>query len=213
MNIAIIGATGQSGRLIMQEALDRGHKVTAIVRSPEKLPQDSAIDVVEKDIFELTAADLTPYDVVVNAFNATFGTEEQHATAGYVLIDALKGHTNTRLAVVGSGGSLFTDESRSERIHESAGFPAQFLDTALQMRKNLEELQSTSDLNWVYLSPCGLFDAQGKRTGRYATGSDVALVNSKGEAYTSYADFAIAMLDEIEQPKHRNKRYAVVSES
>ena len=213
MKIAIIGASGQSGSLVMQEALDRGHQVTAIVRSPEKLPRDSAIDVIKKDIFELTAADLTSYDVVVNAFNATFGNEEQHASAGHVLIEALKGHTNTRLAIVGSGGSLFTDESRSERIHESAGFPAQFLDTALQMRKNLEELQSTSDLNWVYLSPCGLFDAQGKRTGRYDTGNDVALVNSKGEAYTSYADFAIAMLDEIEQPEHRNERYAVVSES
>lgn len=142
----INGATGQSGRLVMQEALDQGHKVTAIVRILEKLPQDSAIKVVVKDVFELTSADLTPYDVVVNAFNATFGTEEQHATAGHVLIEALKG----RIAIVGSGGSggsLFTDESRSERIYESAGFPAQFLDTALQMRKNLEELQSTSDLN------------------------------------------------------------------
>ena len=213
MKIAIIGATGQAGRLIMQEALDRGHRVTAIVRSPEKLAQESPIAVVEKDIFALSTADLTPYDVVVNAFNATFGTEEQHASAGHVLIEALKGQTNTRLVIVGSGGSLFTDESRSERVHESSDFPAQFLDTALQMRKNLEELQSTSDLNWVYLSPCGLFDAEGKRTGRYDTGSDVALVNSKGEAYTSYADFAIAMLDEIEQPEHRNERYAVVSES
>lgn len=169
--------------------------------------------MIKKDIFELTAADLTPCDVVVNAFNATFGTEEQHASAGHVLIEALKGHANTRLAIVGSGGSLFTDESRSERIHESAGFPAQFLDTALQMRKKLKELQSTSDLNWVYLSPCRLFYTQGKRTSRYDTGNDVALVNSKGETYTSYANFAIAMLDEIEQPEHRNERYAVVSES
>ncbi len=77
----------------MQEALDRGHQVTAIVRILEKLPQDSAIKVVVKDVFELTSADLTPYDVVVNAFNAfnaIFGTEEQHATAGHVLIGALK---------------------------------------------------------------------------------------------------------------------------
>ena len=215
MNIAIIGATGQSGSLIMQEALDRGHEVTAIVRNPKKLTSDAAITVVEKDIFDLTSADLMSFDVVVNAFNATFGTEEQHVTAGHVLIEALTGQGNTRLAVVGSGGSLFTDDSRSERIYESAGFPEQFLDTALQMRKNLEELQSTTNLNWVYLSPCGLFDAEGKRTGTYHTGSDVSLVNNKGEAYTSYADFAIAiaMLDEIEQPQHINQRYAVVSES
>ena len=86
----INGATGQSGRLVMQEALDQGHKVTAIVRILEKLPQDSAIKVVVKDVFELTSADLTPYDVVVNAFNSTFGTEEQHSTAGHVLIGALK---------------------------------------------------------------------------------------------------------------------------
>ena len=113
MKIAIIGATGQSGSLVMQEALDRGHQVTAIVRSPEKIPQDAAVDLIKKDIFELTAADLTPYDVVVNAFNATFGSEEQHGSAGHVLIEALKGQTNTLLAIVGSGGSLFTDESRS----------------------------------------------------------------------------------------------------
>ena len=151
--------------------------------------------------------------MVINAFNATFGTEHLHADAGHVLIEALKGNTQTRLAIVGSGGSLFTDDSRSERIHESEGFPEQFSDTALQMRKNLEELQDTPDLNWVYLSPCGLFDADGKRSGTYHTGSDVALVNNKGEAYTSYADFATAMLDEVEQPKHINQRYAVVSES
>lgn len=90
MKIVINGATGQSGRLVMQEALDRGYKVTAIFRSPEKLLQDSAIKVVAKDVFELTSADLTPYDVVFNAFNVNFGTEDQHATAGHVLIGALK---------------------------------------------------------------------------------------------------------------------------
>ena len=217
MNIAIVGATGQAGRLIMQEALARGHQVTAIVRNAQKLDSpelqhaaNKLHGVIEKNVFDINAADLATFDVVVNAFNATFGTEHEHVTAGQVLANALTGSA-ARLAVVGSGGSLFTDASRTQRVHESTGFPVLFLDTALQMHQHLKALEASIELNWVYLSPSGLFDAQGKRSGVYHTGSDVALLNAQGECYTSYADFAMALLDEIEVPTHINQRYAVVS--
>lgn len=212
MKIGIIGANGKAGSLIMREALDRGHAVTAIVRNPEKLKTDK-VTVIQKDIFDLKTSDLDSFDAVVNTFNAPFGEEQLHAQSGRVLIRHLSSVPNTRLVIVGSGGSLYTDESRTERVSETKGFPQQFIDTAFQMRTNLADLEQTTDLNWVYLSPSGFFDPDGNRTGHYKTGSDVLLTNSRGEAYTSYADFAIALLDEIETPKHKNERYAVVSES
>ncbi len=212
MKIGIIGANGKAGSLIMNEALERGHEVTAIVRNPEKLQNDN-VTIIQKDIFDLKTDDLDSFDVLVNAFNAKFGEEYLHTTSGEVLIRELSGLPNTRLVVVGSGGSLFSDEKRDERIHETAGFPQQFMDTALQMQKNLEDLENTDDVNWVYISPSGLFDAEGERTGKYETGTDVVLTNSTGESYTSYADFAVALMDEVEYPKHHNERFAVVSES
>lgn len=212
MKIGIIGANGKAGSLIMQEALDRGHTVTAIVRNPEKLKTDK-VTVIQKDIFDLKTSDLDTFDAVVNTFNAPFGEEQLHAQSGRVLIRQLSGVPTTRLVIVGSGGSLYTDESKTERVFETAGFPQQFIDTALQMRTNLGDLEQTTDLNWVYLSPSGFFDPEGIRTGIYQTGADVTLTNSTDEAYTSYADFAIALLDEIEHPQHKNERFAVVSES
>lgn len=212
MKIGIIGANGKAGSLIMQEALDRGHTVTAIVRNPEKLKTDK-VTVIQKDIFDLKTSDLDSFDVIVNTFNAPFGKEQLHAEAGRVLIRQLSGVPTTRLVIVGSGGSLYTDESKTKRVSETKGFPQQFIDTAFQMRTNLENLKQTNDLNWVYMSPSGFFDPDGDRTGRYETGSDVLLINSSGKSYTSYADFAIALVDEIEKPQHINERFTVVSDS
>lgn len=87
MKIAIIGATGKAGKLIMKEALSRGYEVTALVRSVSKV-QEPHVHAVEKNIFDLTADDLKPYDVVVNAFNSASGLEQQHVEAGKVLIQA-----------------------------------------------------------------------------------------------------------------------------
>jgi putative NADH-flavin reductase len=209
MKIAVIGATGKAGRNILQEALERGHDVTAIVRDKSKLTV-SASDVIEKDIFGLTSHDLKSFDVVVNAFGAPAGKEYLHVDAGNVLIDALK-HTDTRLLVVGGAGSLFVDEAKTTKVVDTPGFPKEFLSTAINQGKNLEILQNTTDLNWTFISPSAIF-ALGKRTGNYTLGTDQLLINAQGKSYVSYENFAVAVLDEIEQPKHQNMRFTVSSE-
>ncbi|KIL41814.1 hypothetical protein SD70_04100 [Gordoniibacillus kamchatkensis] len=212
MKIGIIGASGKSGSLILKEAVERGHEVTAIVRDASKV-QHKQVAVLENNIFDLKAEDLKKFDVVVNAFNAAPGQEHQHVEAGKVLIEALKGAPQTRLVVVGGAGSLFADEAQTVRVLETPNFPAAYYPTASNMAKNLEELQSTSGIQWTYISPAAFFNPEGKRTGSYQQGKDRLLVNAKGESYISYADYAIAVLDEIEHPQHRNERFTVVAEA
>ncbi|MEV2538632.1 NAD(P)-dependent oxidoreductase [Paenibacillus larvae] len=211
MKIAIIGATGQAGSRIMKEAMDRGHEVTAIVRNASKLGETSA-RVLEKDVFDLKAEDLKPFDVVVNAFGAAPGQEHLHVDAGNVLIKALQGAPDTRLFVVGGAGSLFVDAEHTTKVFETPDFPKEYLATATNQAKNLDILRQTQGITWTFLSLSALF-APGKRTGAYKLGKDQLLVNSKGESFVSMEDYAIAVLDEIENPQHLNERYTVVSES
>lgn len=211
MKIGIIGATGKAGSRILKEALDRGHEVTAIVRNAAKITEEN-VKVLEKDVFSLTSNDLQAFDVVVNAFGAPAGQEHLHVDAGNVLIEAMKGAPNTKLLVVGGAGSLFVDEEKTTRVFETPGFPGEYLATAQNQGKNLEILQQTNDITWTFISPSALF-ALGKRTGSYKSGKDNLLVNAKGDSYVSYEDFAVAALDEIENPKHVNERFTVVSEA
>ncbi|MBS4201762.1 NAD(P)-dependent oxidoreductase [Bacillus sp. FJAT-49732] len=211
MKIGIIGASGKAGNLILNEAVERGHHVTAIVRDATKI-QNKQVAVVEKNIFDIKAEDIKEYDVVVNAFNAAPGQEHQHVEAGSILIKALKDAPQTRLIVVGGAGSLFVDEAKTLRVFETPDFPESYLPTASNMGKNLEELQNTSGIQWTYISPAGFFDPEGKRTGSYQIGKDQLILNTKGESYISYPDYAIAVIDEIEKPQHINERFSVVAE-
>lgn len=211
MKIGVIGATGKAGSLIVGEAIKRGHEVTAIVRNALKV-NEPKVSILEKDIFDLTTDDLKVFDVIVNAFNAAPGKEDLHVSAGKVLIKALTNNLNTRLIVVGGAGSLFVDEEKTLRLYDTPDFPEAYLATAKNMGKNLIELQSTTDMRWTYISPSAFFDPQGKRTGNYLSGKEQLMVNSEGQSYISYGDYAIAVLDEIEQPKHINERFTVVSE-
>ncbi|GGD84421.1 NAD(P)-dependent oxidoreductase [Paenibacillus nasutitermitis] len=211
MKIAIIGAGGKAGNAILQEALERGHEVTAIVRNPFKIT-DERVSVVQKDLFDLTRGDLTGHDVVVNAYAAPAGEEHLHVDAGNVLIAALKGAAQTRLIVVGGAGSLYVDEAKTARVMDTPGFPPEYFPTASNQGKNLDILKKTEQLHWTFVSPSAMF-ALGRRTGSYQSGKDQLLVNSSGESYISYEDYAVAILDEIEHPQHRNERFTVVSES
>ncbi|MDU0813897.1 NAD(P)-dependent oxidoreductase [Bacillus siamensis] len=211
MKIGIIGATGKAGSLILKEAVSRGHEVTAIVRDAAKLKEDK-IAIIEKNIIDLTSEDLKKLDVVVNAFGAPLGEEQAHVDAGRALIRALKG-MDTRAVIVGGAGSLYVDENKTVSVMDTPDFPEIFIPTAKGQGRNLQELKETSDMNWTFISPSAVFDPDGKRTGFYQSGKDHLLVNSKGESYISYADYAIAVLDEIENPKHINERFTVVGEA
>ncbi|MDP4095582.1 NAD(P)-dependent oxidoreductase [Paenibacillus sp. P96] len=210
MKIAVIGASGKAGSLIVKEAADRGHEVTAIVRDASKVSNTA---VLEKDVFSLTADDLKDFDVVVNAFGAPPGQEHLHVEAGHALINALKAAPQTRLIVVGGAGSLYVDEAKTVRLMDTPKFPKEYLPTASNQGQNLQDLQSSNGIQWTFISPAAFFDPQGTRTGAYQTGKDNVLVNAKGDSYVSYADFAIAVVDEAEQANHVNERFAVVGEA
>jgi uncharacterized protein len=212
MKIGVIGATGKAGSLIVKEASERGHDVTAIVRNATKLSVEK-VAVLEKDVFDLKTEDLQQFDVVVNAFGAPAGQEHLHVDAGKVLIEALKGTSDTRLIVVGGAGSLFVDEAQTVRLIETPEFPKEYFATASNQGKNLEDLQNASGIKWTFISPAAYFNPEGKRTGSYQKGKNNLIVNSKGDSYVSYADFAIAVLDEIENPLHINERFTLVSEA
>lgn len=212
MKIAVIGASGKAGRLIMEEAVARGHEVAAIVRNASKV-QNTQVQVQEKDVFDLNAKDLQTYDVVVNAFGAAPGQEHLHVEAGRVLIQALKGLAKTRLIVVGGAGSLFVDEAQTVRLMDTPEFPKEYYATASNQGQNLQDLQQSANVQWIFISPAAFFDPQGKRTGSYKKGKDHLITNEKGQSYISYADYAAAVLDEIENPQHSNERFTVVSET
>lgn len=210
MKIAVIGASGKAGSLIVKEAVSRGHEVTAIVRSASKVKD---IPVTQKDVFDITASDLKPFDIVVNAFGAAPGSEHMHVEAGKVLIHALQGAPGTRLIVVGGAGSLFVDDEQKLRVIDTPDFPKEYVPTASNQGKNLEDLKQSSGIQWTFISPSAFFDAEGVRTGSYQKGSDYLLVNSEGNSYISYADYAIAVVDEIEKPEHVNQRFTVAGEA
>ncbi|WP_454861858.1 NAD(P)-dependent oxidoreductase [Peribacillus frigoritolerans] len=212
MKIGIIGASGKAGSLILKEALTRGHEVTAIVRNEARV-QIQGASVLEKDVFDLKEEDIKEFDVVVNAFGAAPGKEHLHVDAGKILIEAMKGAPQTKLIVVGGAGSLFVDEAKTIRVLDTPEFPKEYFATAFNQSKNLGDLQNATDIQWTFISPSAFFDPQGNRTGRYKLGKDNLLVNSKGESYVSYADFALAVLDEIENPQHINQRFTVVAEA
>lgn len=211
MKIAIIGASGKAGRLIMEEAVSRGHKVTAIVRDAAKV-QNPQVEVLEKDIFDLKADDLRAFEAVVNAFGAAPGQETLHVKAGRILIEALSG-LSTRLVVVGGAGSLYVDEEQATRVMDTPDFPKEYYATAFNQGQNLQDLQQSTGVEWTFISPAAFFDPQGKRTGTYQKGKDRLITNQNGQSYISYADYAIAVVDELEHPEHRNTRFTVVGEA
>lgn len=212
MKIGIIGANGKAGSLILKEAVERGHEVTAIVRNAAKV-ENQKVKVIEKDIFDLKAEDIKNFDVVVNAFGVPPEKSNLHIEAGKVLFEEFKGATNTRLVYVGGAASLYVDEIKTLKLLETPDFPEAYKATASAMLKNFENLEKTTGIQWTYICPAGFFDPNGKRTGSYKTRKDILILNSKGESYISYADYAIAMLDEIENPKHRNEKVSVVGEN
>ena len=207
MKIAVICANGKAGRLIVKEAMDRNLDVTAVVRGENK---SAAGKVIAKDLFDLTAADLKGFDAVVDAFGAwTPETLEQHSTTLKHLCDTLS-DTDTRLLVVGGAGSLYVNPEHTATVSDGPDFPEMFKPLAAAMAKALGELRQRKDVKWTYISPAGDFQAEGERTGEYILGGEELTLNSKGESVISYADYAIAMVNEIVGRSHIQERISVV---
>ena len=207
MKLAVVCANGKAGRLIVKEALDRGLDVTAVVRGENRT---EAKQVIRKDLFDLTAGDLKGFDVVIDAFGAwTEDTLPLHSTSLKHLCDILSG-TGTRLLVVGGAGSLYVNPERTAQVMDGPDFPDAFKPLAAAMAKALAELRQRGDVEWTYLSPAGDFQADGERTGQYILGGEELTLNDRGESIISYADYAIAMVDEAVSGRHIQQRISVV---
>ena len=210
MKIAVICANGKAGKLIVKEAVSRGLDVTAVVRGENAT---EAKEVLKKDLFDLTADDLKEFDVVIDAFGAwTEETLPLHSTSLKHLCDILS-DTETRLLIVGGAGSLYVNPEHTVCVADGPDFPDAFKPLASAMAKALSELRERKDVKWTYISPAGDFQAEGERTGKYILGGEELTLNSKGESIISYADYAIAMVDEAVNGNHIQKRISVVREA
>lgn len=209
MKVAVIAANGKAAGKIITEAMNRGFEVTAFGR---KENNTDAKNYVKKNLFDLTTEDLKGFDVVVDAFGAwTEDTLSQHSTSLKHLCDILSG-TDIRLLVVGGAGSLYVNPEHSAQVSDSPDFPDAFKPLAKAMATALTELRDRNDVKWTYISPAGDFQADGERSGKYILGGEELVLNSKGESIISYADYAIAMVDEIEKGNHIRQRISVVRE-
>ena len=205
--IAVVAANGKAGQLIVREAVERGNDVTAFVRSENRTVAEN---VVVKDIMDLTPKDLVGFDAVVDAFGAwTPETLPQHSTTLAHLCDILSG-TDTRLLVVGGAGSLYVNPEHTMTVSETPDFPEIFKPLASAMAEALSDLRERDDVRWTYMSPAGDFQAEGERTGEYILAGEELTLNDRNESIISYADYAIAMVDEIESGDHIQQRISVV---
>lgn len=207
--VAVVCAAGKQGRLLVDEAVSRGYDVTGFVRGNDKVANPKAKTIV-KDLFDLTREDLAGFDAVIDAFGAwTPETLPLHRTSLKHLCDILSG-TQVRLLVVGGAGSLYVNPEHTVQVKDLESLPDMFRPLANMQGAALDDLRRRSDVQWTFLSPAGDFVADGERTGEYLLGGEEYFVNDRGESRISYADYAIAMVDEIENENNIQKRFSVI---
>lgn len=200
MQIALIGATGRVGSRVASELISRGHEVTGIALHT---PRDArpGLTVLEADATkpDSLAPRITGHDAVISA--TRFVSSDADA-----LIAALKSADVNRLLVVGGAGSL--EVAPGKLLMDTAGFPEEFKAEARAGARFLERLKAQPGLDWTFLSPSADF-APGERTGHFRLGHNQLLRDAQGKSRISMEDFAIAMVDEVEQPAHSRQRFTV----
>lgn len=209
-HIAVIGGTGYAGSHIVAEAVSRGHDVVSIARTlpAERVEGALYLEGTLLDVAGLVAQ-LAGVDVVVSTVAARGDMLGKVRTQTAELIEVLP--EDVRVGVIGgAGGSLV--EPGGPRLVDTDGFTPEYKPEALEAYGVLEDLRRTAaSRDWFYVHPAGGFGAwnPGERTGAYRDGGDVLVVDEKGDSFISGADLGVAVLDEIEQPKHRRERFAV----
>ncbi len=201
MKVALIGATGFIGQHLLTEALGRKHQVTALVRNPAKLAVATGLTSKALDIHnaaQVTAV-LAGQDAVIISLHHD-GLDLQ------ALIDAVKASGIARLLVVGGAGSL--EVAPGVQLVDTPEFPAEWKAVALAAREFLDLLRAEKTLDWTYLSPSAFIEP-GERTGKFRLGKEQLLVNEQGESRISNQDFAVALIDELENPAHSQQRFTV----
>ena len=211
-SIVLIGATGMIGQRILHEALSRGHKVTAIVRDTSRTGEQRAnLDYRTGDIFkpETIAAAGVDHDVVVHAYGpGQAGDPSLIVKAAHSLLEALTRVEPIRLIAVSGAGSL--EVRPGLQLVDAADFPPAWKAMALAHRGALEVFRKAgfAEFDWTAVSPPALIEP-GTRTGHYRVGTDQLIVDDQGKSYVSAEDFAVAVVDEIENPRFQGQRFSV----
>lgn len=199
MKIAVLGASGNVGAEIVKELSRRDHQVTAIARNSEAVVQAPNVTPLSGDASDPAALAklISGHDAVISALH--------HTIPAQTLIQALKQAGVSRFLVTGGAGSLQTPNGR---LMDQPHFPAEFRGFAEKGVQYLADLKGVDELNWTFFSPAAfIFD--GPRTGEFRLGTDQLLFNKQGESKISFADFAIAMVDELENPRHTNAQMTI----
>jgi putative NADH-flavin reductase len=205
MNVVLYGATGNAGRCLLQELISRGHRVTAVARDTSKLP--ATVTAVQDDLSSVDkiASTIAGADVVISAYapppadpDALLGVTERE-------IQAVKKAGHARLIVVGGAGLL--EVAPGVSLIASGYLPKEYLPIAKSHQKALEILKK-SDVNWTYFSPAGYF-VPGERTGKFRLGTTNLIADAKRDSRISFEDYAVALVDEIEQPAHERGQMSI----
>lgn len=216
-NVVLIGASGYVGTALLNELLERGHKVTAVVRDASKIkvsnPDLTVIEVDAENSAEMERI-CRGKDAVISALNPGGWTNpnlyEDVLRIYPKLLNAVKSSGVRRFMIVGGAGILFV--SPGVRLVDAGVLPAEWIPAAKSLAEfYLNTLTSETEIDWVFLSPAGnLGNLQaGIRTGNYRTGKEDYMVDEKGESFISVEDYAVAMIDELETPKHHKECFAV----
>jgi len=207
MNVVVYGATGNSGSEIVKELLRRGHKVTAVARKVDSIKAEQGVTAKADDLSDVNsiAAIVTGADAVVSAYAPPADKTEAIVGVTEREIAAVKKAGAKRLLVVGGAGLL--EVAPGVTLIKSGHLPAEYLPIATAHENALAVLRK-SDINWTYLSPAAYF-VPGERTGKFRLGTKELIADAKGESKISFADYAIALVDEIEKPAHERALFSV----
>lgn len=210
MNIALIGASGFVGSVLLAEALRRGHTVRALVSQPQKLTPADGLDARKADVQDAAAlsAQLTGVDAVVSAFSghAQPDVYDYYVRGMRSIVAAARQARVPRLLVVGGAGSLYV--APGVQLVDTPDFPPQWKGSAEGARAALDLLRAENALEWTLLSPSAYL-VSGERTGKFRLGKDDLLVDANGDSRISVEDYAVAMIDELEKPAHSRERFTV----
>lgn len=214
MKIALIGATGYVGSALLAELLARGHQVTALVRHPEKLTVQAGLTAKKVDVLSLNELtnQLKGHDAVISAYNGFAANvpdavaHDQFIKATNNIIEATRNAGISRLLMVGGAGSLKVAPDLD--LLDTPVFPAQWKNMAIAARAALNIIRNERELDWTFLSPSANLKP-GERTAKFRLGLDNLLVAENGESEISTQDYAVAMVNELEQPKHSRTRFTV----
>ena len=212
-NVLLIGATGFVGSAVLNELVSRGHKVTAVARNIEKIATSELLDAVKEDVANVDAiAKLADgKDAIISAYNPSW-TNPGIATLiseNYPkILSAAKKSGVKRLLIVGGAGTLFC--APGLRVVDSGVIPEEIMGGVRPLGDfYLNTLMNENDIDWVFFSPAGVFDPQGKKTGNYRLGKDDLIVDAEGNSHISVQDYADAMVNELEKPAHHKERFTI----